>query len=126
MKRASSQLLVALPLLMAGTGCGAPENGTPVQSQTKPANPSAANRVPGRYLVAVIEGNRAQIEKTFAAYRPESISRIREDLYLLMISEDPGPETMSQIADDADFIKAIQPDYTHSINPPGRMPRRVD
>ncbi|MDH4199629.1 MAG: hypothetical protein OEV66_04535 [Spirochaetia bacterium] len=82
-----------------------------------------ASNIPGKsikqrklneYLVTVKSGaNEKEVRRAFAQYKIHSIAKIAERVFLIVISEDPGPEQMEKTAKTSQKIEAVQPNFLY-------------
>ena len=78
-----------------------------------------ADRVPGEYLVAVQKGgDESMIRRLFADASVQSVRQLRDDLFLIHVERDPGPQAMRQAAAGSDQIRNVQPNFVYRTNPP--------
>lgn len=89
--------------------------------------PTDSDRVPGEYLITVQNGgDESLIRREFADRSVRSVRQIRDDLFLVNIERDPGPEAMRQMAAGCAQIRAVQPNFIYRANPPTtNLPERV-
>ncbi|HEX7126288.1 MAG TPA: hypothetical protein VF406_11055 [Thermodesulfobacteriota bacterium] len=104
----------ALVLLAGALGCaetagpmGAPRGGEPVMS-------SQPQRVPGEYLVTVRAGtDERRIRDLYAEYQVVGLRRVRDDVFLLRIGKDPGPEAVETRGLSSPDVTAVQPNHVY-------------
>ena len=85
------------------------------------------DRVPGEYLVAVQNGgDEAMIRRVFTGSSVRNVRQLREDLFLIQVERDLGPQAMRQTAEGCDQIRNVQPNFVYRTNrPPGNLPDQV-
>ena len=115
----SSLCLIMFFLIFTGfNACSSkePENNGNIKKMTK-----QNNRVPGEYLIKLSADNgEKEINDLFKTYGIESITPIGERLFKVKLENDPGPETIKEIADKSVKIDYAEPNYIYRINPPGK------
>ncbi len=78
-----------------------------------------ADRVPGEYLVAIQNGgDELMIRRLFAESSVQSVRPVRDDLFLILVERDPGPEAMRQTAARSQQIRNVQPNFVYRTNRP--------
>lgn len=89
--------------------------------------PIEGDRVLGEYLVTVQNGgDEPMLRRLFADHSIRSVRQLRDDLFLINIERDPGPEAMRQFAAGCDQIRAVQPNLVYRYKPPpSNLPERV-
>jgi hypothetical protein len=113
-------LAVTLALASAAAACGSPAPRTP-----QAAAPAAArqNRVPGEYLVTVVARDRvAAIADLFGQFGIKDIRDLGGTVFLLLVTEDPGPARMEQVRGESTHILAVQPNLVYGTRRPGSAP----
>jgi len=82
------------------------------------------DRVPGEYLVSVQKGgDEALIRKVFASYSVRDVQSVSDNLFLLKLDRDPGPEEIQRKAEESDRIRSVQPNYVYRLE---RSPGKID
>jgi hypothetical protein len=90
--------------------CGNPT----VSAQTPPVEGKSQQRVPGQYLVTLAAGADARaINDLYGRFGIKSARSIGNDVYLVALNEDPGPEEMEKLRRGNAQIKAVQPNYVY-------------
>ncbi|HEY8370453.1 MAG TPA: hypothetical protein VIM86_14175 [Thermodesulfobacteriota bacterium] len=105
----------ALVLLAGALGCaetagpaGGPAAGEPAVMGRQ------GQRVPGEYLVTVRAGtDERRIRDLFAEYQVAGLRRVRDDVFLLRIAKDPGPEAVRARGLSSPDVTAVQPNYAY-------------
>lgn len=101
----------AVVVAAAGPACG----NSPSNSQTAPAGHwSQQTRVPGEYLVTLAaDANKKAIADLYGRFGIKSVKDLGNNLFLVTLTEDPGPEVMEKLRGKNTFIKAVQPNYIY-------------
>jgi hypothetical protein len=102
---------------MAGPACG-----------HKPGSPEATagdlsarqSRVPGQYLVTLGPGADVKvIAAVFGRFGIRDIRDLGQDVYLMILTEDPGPAVLEELRGRDAHLKAIQPNFIYQTKKPG-------
>jgi hypothetical protein len=73
---------------------------------------SQANRVPGEYIVTLApQAGTGAISDLYGRFAIKSIKPIGNNVYLVEVSEDPGPAAIESLGRSNVHIKAVQPNY---------------
>lgn len=108
-------LAVTLTLAGAAAACGSPAPRT-----TQAAAPAGArqDRVPGEYLVTVAARDRvAAIADLYGQFGIKEIRDLGGTVFLLRVTEDPGPARMEQVRGGSAHILAVQPNLVYGTRP---------
>ncbi len=71
-------------------------------------------RVPGEYLVTVRSGTDGRrIRDLYAEYSVVDLRRVRDNVFLLEIAKDPGPEAVRALGLSSGEVTAVQPNYVY-------------
>jgi hypothetical protein len=108
-------LAATLALASAAAACGIPAARTP-----QAAAPAGAgqNRVPGEYLVTVVERGRiAAIADLYGQFGIKELRDLGGTVFLLLVTEDPGPARMEQVRRESAYILAVQPSLVYGTRP---------
>ena len=109
----------AKPATSANSNPSAPSDDKPA-----PATMPPQDRVPGEYLVSVQKGgDNALIRNVFATYSVRDVQPVSDNLFLLKIDQDPGPDEIKRKAGESDRIRAVQPNYVYRLE---RSPGKID
>ena len=110
-------LAAALAGMAAGSACGhTPGNPGPTAMDLS----SSQARVPGEYLVTLVPGADVKvIAGLYGRFSIKSIKDLGNNLFLVTLTEDPGPARMEELRGQSAHVKAIQPNYTYRTNGPG-------
>lgn len=89
------------------------------QKPTASMMPGNQDRVPGEYLVSVQKsGNEASIRKVFAQYSVRAVQKVSDNLFLLKIEKDPGPDVVKRKGERSNRIRSVQPNFVYRLDPP--------
>lgn len=95
--------------MAAGSACS--------QTPSEPAPvgfSSRQTRVPGEYLVTLAAGADAKaIDDLYGLFRIKGIKDLGNNVFLVTLTEDPGPEKMQKLRGESARIKAVQPNYVY-------------
>lgn len=104
--------VLAAASLATGHACAANAPG-----DTPAAPPGAASpqsRVPGEYLVtATAPAGVKAITDLYGRFGIKGIRKIAPNVFLVTLSNDPGPATMETLRKGAAQIKAVEPNYLY-------------
>lgn len=107
--------LIAFAMAVAGAAAGYACGSSPVDPQTAPAGAlSQQTRVPGEYLVTLAA--RAEVKAITDLYGRFGIKNIKalgNNVFLVSLTEDPGPETMEKLRGGNVHIQAVEPNYLY-------------
>lgn len=108
-------LAVTLALASAAAACGSPAPRTP--QAAAPADARQA-RVPGEYLVTVAARDRVSvIADLYGQFGIKELRDLGGTVFLLMLTEDPGPARMEQVRRGSAHILAVQPNLVYGTRP---------
>lgn len=104
-------LSIAVTGAAAGYACGS----SPDNPQTGPAGAwSQQTRVPGEYLVTVVAPAEVKaIADLYGRFGIKSVKKLGSNLFLVILSEDPGPATMEKLRAENAHIKAVEPNFVY-------------
>lgn len=108
-------LAVTLSLAGAAAACG-----SPAPRAMQAATPAGArqDRVPGEYLVTVAARDRvAAIADLYGQFGIQDIRDLGGTVFLLLVTEDPGPARMEQVRGGSAQILAVQPNLVYGTRP---------
>jgi hypothetical protein len=112
-------LIIALASAAAGSACGH----TPGNPGPKPDLSSRQTRAPGEYLVTLVPGADVKvIADLYGRFRIKTIQNLGSNIFLVILTEDPGPARMEELRGQNAHVKAIQPNYRYRTNGPGNSP----
>jgi hypothetical protein len=108
-------LAVTLALAGAAAACGVP---APLTTQTTAPAGARQDRVPGEYLVTVAARDRVSaIVELYGQYGIKDIRDLGGTVFLLVLTEDPGPARMDQVRGGSAHILAVQPNLVYGTRP---------
>ena len=82
-----------------------------------PGAPGATTRVPREYLVTVAAGSgEAAVREVYGRYGIARIQGLGGGVFLVTLSEDPGPEKMEELRRQDPRIRAVQPNFTYKAS----------
>ncbi|MFP4611189.1 MAG: S8 family serine peptidase [Thiohalophilus sp.] len=115
MKRWNPLSLVVL-LALSLAACMQPQAENTGQRQPVAEQPAAqAKRVPGEYLVSLVEGADPEAARAlFADYGVSRWRHLRKDTYVVHLQSDPGPEAMARLAHDTATVRYIEPNRIYT------------
>jgi hypothetical protein len=104
--------------LVAGTASGFACGHSPGTLAMDPQrSPSAQNRVAGEYLVTLAPGADVKvINDLYGRFEIKRIQDLGRSVFLLVITDDPGPAKMDEIRRQEARIKAVQPNFAYRSN----------
>lgn len=85
--------------------------------------PAPQARAPGEYLVtlAAQSGPEAIVE-LYARFGIKAIQDLGRNVFLVSLTEDPGPDRMERLRADNARIRAVQPNFVYGTREPVRLP----
>ena len=113
--------LIALAVAMTGMAavsacCHSPSNPEPTPKDYS----SRQTRVPGEYLVTLdARADVKAITDLYGRFGIKSIQDLGRNIFLVTLTEDPGPAKMEDLLGQNEHIKAVQPNFVYRINGPG-------
>ena len=110
-------LIVALAGAATVCACGH----TPGNPQTAPAGASSRQtRVPGEYLVTLAEGADGKvIADLYGRFGIKGAKDLGNNVFLVTLAEDPGPDRMEELRGQNASVKAVQPNYVYRLDGSG-------
>lgn len=115
--------LIVLAAAMAVTAAG-PAFGHATGSPGQAASDLSSDqtRVPGEYLVTLVTGaDSAVIAGIYGHFGIKGIQDLGRGIFLVTLTEDPGPEKMEELRGQNARIKAVQPNFVYRANEPGHV-----
>lgn len=109
--------LLTLTVVAAGAIAGHACGSSPVEPQMAPA-PAASqhSRVPGEYLVTLAAPPRVQaITDLYGRFGIKSLKEIAPNVYLMTLTEDPGPAAIEKLRAGNVHIRAVEPNLIYRI-----------
>jgi len=110
---------VALTALAAGSACS--------QTPRDPAPPpmdfsSRQTRAPGEYLVTLAAGADAKaIADLYGRFGIEGTRDLGRNVFLVRLTEDPGPAKLEELRSQNAQVKAVQPNFVYWGNGRGNI-----
>jgi hypothetical protein len=107
-------LAVTLAVATAVSACCGPATGLQTQQ----------TRVPGEYLVTLVAPDSVTaIADRYGQFGIKAIQDLGHNLFLVTLTEDPGPARMEQLRGSDDRIQAVQPNFVYGTGEPARPTR---
>jgi len=104
---------------VAGSACGNPPGNPQV---APPGGWSQQTRVPGEYLVTLAApADVKTIAGLYGQFGIKSIKELGQNVFLVTLTEDPGPARMEKLRGDSAHIKAVQPNYVYRTQGSGSV-----
>jgi hypothetical protein len=120
--------IVSLGLIAAAMVAVTACTHAPVASQPASAAESAAARVehqarvPGEYLITLASGvDEGVISEYYGRFGIKDVNALGEETFLLVLSNDPGPQEMVGLVRDDPRIEAVQPNLIYWTNRSGKI-----
>lgn len=104
-------IAIAFAAAVAGYACGS----APVGPETAPtAATTQQARVQGEYIVTLtMSADAKAISDLYGRFGIKEISKLGANVFLLRLTEDPGPATMESLRAGSASIKAIEPNHVY-------------
>jgi hypothetical protein len=81
---------------------------------------SQQTRVPGDYLVTLAEGADVKaIADLYGRFGIKGMKDLGRNVFLVTLTEDPGPAKMEELRGRNAHVKAVQPNFVYRVNEPG-------
>ena len=112
---------VALAVVVAGLAAGSACSQTPRDPApgSMEFSPRQA-RVPGEYLVTLAAGADVRaIDALYGRFGIRGTQAMGRDVFLVRLTDDPGPARMEELRAQSAQIRAVQPNFVYRINRPG-------
>ena len=110
--------LIALAVTLAGAAAGSACD-TPGNPQAAPAVRAQQTRVPGEYLVTLAaQDNVKAIADLYGQFGIKRIQDLGHNIFLMILTEDPGPARMEQLRGGNVHIRAVQPNFVYGTRGP--------
>lgn len=105
--------LIAFAMAVAGAAAGFGCGNAPGNPQSAPAGASSQQtRVPGEYLVTLTAPAEVKaITDLYGRFGIKGIKDLGHNVFLVTLTEDPGPETMEKLRGENAHIKAVEPNF---------------
>ncbi len=112
-------LVVAAASFVAGSACSQ----TPSDPAPKPMDLSSRQtRVPGEYLVTLAAGADVKaIADLYGRYGIKGTQDLGRNLFLVRLTEDPGPAKLEELRRQNAQIKVVQPNFVYRGNGRGNI-----
>lgn len=115
--------LIALAVALTGATAACAGGPAPGKLEAAPAVRAQQARVPGEYLVTLAA--RSDVQAIVELYERFAIRRIEDlgsNVFLVRLTDDPGPDRMEQLRGDNAHIRAVQPNFAYGTREPARLP----
>jgi hypothetical protein len=105
--------LIAIAMIVAGAAAGPACSSSPAGPQAAPADASAQpTRVPGEYLVTLFAPAEVKaISDLYGRFGIKGIQLLGANIYLITLTDDPGPATMESLRTGNAYVKTVEPNY---------------
>lgn len=105
--------LIAIAIIVAGAPAGPACSGSPAGPQAAPAGASEQQtRVPGEYLVTLVAPAEVKaISELYGRFGIKGIQLLGANIYLITLTDDPGPATMESLRTGNAHVKTVEPNY---------------
>jgi hypothetical protein len=102
-------------MLVVGAGAGCARDDEPGMLKAAPTGAwPQQTRVPGEYHVTVAAPAGVEaVSDVFGRFGIKAIRNIAPNLFLLTLSEDPGPDVMGTLGSRDARIRAVQPNFIY-------------
>ena len=111
--------LIALTVTLAGVAAGSACGHTPGNPQAAPAVRAQQTRVPGEYLVTLVARDSVKaIVDLYGQFGIKGIQDLGHNIFLVTLTEDPGPAKMEQLRGENAHIQAVQPNFVYGTRGP--------
>jgi hypothetical protein len=105
---------IGLVLAMAGLAAGAACSQNARDSAPASLHVSDNQRVPRQYLVTLAPGvDVSAITNVYGRFGIKRTQDLGRNLFLLTLTEDPGPTKMEELRTQNEQIKAVQPNFVY-------------
>jgi hypothetical protein len=114
---------IALAAILTGAAAACACGPAPGNLEAAPAVRAQQTRVPGEYLVTLAA--RGEVQAIVERYGRFGIKRIQDlgrNVFLVSLTEDPGPDRMEQLRGDSAHIRAVQPNFAYGSGPARAVP----
>lgn len=109
--------LIAFAMAVAGAVAGYACGSSPGDPQMAPTGASAQQtRVPGEYLVTLAaRADVKAIAEVYGRFGIKGITELGPNVFLVNLTDDPGPATMEKLRRENARIKAVEPNFVYRI-----------
>lgn len=91
-------------------------------AEPAPASTERQARVPGEYLVRLVSGeDEGVISEHYDRFGIKDVNALGDETFLLILSNDPGPQEMEALVRDDSRVVAVQPNLIFWTNRSGRI-----
>ena len=112
-------LVVIIASLAAGSACSQPAR-EPVTAAKDFS--SGQTRVPGEYLVTLAEAADAKvIAEIYGRFGIKGTRGLGNNLFLVTLTEDPGPAKLEELRSHSAQVKAVQPNFVYRAQGRGNV-----
>ena len=114
---------IGLVLVMTGLAAGSACSQTPGDPAPAPMDfSSRQTRAPGEYLVTLAAGADVKaIAELYGRFGIKGTQGLGHNVFLVRLSEDPGPAKMEELRSQNAQIKAVQPNFVYRANGRGNI-----
>lgn len=104
-----------LAIAMAGASAGQAWGGSPGDPGTPPAGAGSQQaRVPGEYIVTLVAPAEVKaITDLYGRFGIKEIQAIGSNVFLVILTEDPGPAAMEKVRRESTHIRAVEPNFVY-------------
>jgi len=112
---------IGLAAALAGAATVCSCGHTPGNLQAAPAGAwSQQTRVPGEYLVTLAEGaDGTVIADLYGRFGIKGTKDLGRNIFLVTLTEDPGPARMEELRTQNAHVKAVQPNFVYRLEGSG-------
>ena len=112
---------IGLAVALAGAAMVSACSHTPGNPETAPKDAlSRKTRVPGDYLVTLAEGADVKvIADLYGRFGIKGTKDLGHNIFLVTLTEDPGPAKMEELRGEDARVKAVQPNFVYRFNGSG-------
>jgi len=111
--------LIALAVTLAGAAAGSACGYPPGNPQAAPTARAQQTRVPGEYLVTLAARDSVKaIADLYGQFGIKGIQDLGHNIFLVTLTEDPGPAKMEQLRGENAHIQAVQPNFVYGTREP--------
>ncbi len=83
---------------------------------------SRQTRAPGEYLVTLVHGTDKEIiTGLYGRFGIRGIKDLGNSIFLVTLTDDPGPEKMEELRGQNSQVKAVQPNFMYRTNGTGSV-----
>ena len=112
---------IGLAVALAGAATVCSCGHAPGNLQAAPAGAwSQQTRVPGEYLVTLAEGaDGTVIADLYGRFGIKGTKDLGRNIFLVTLTEDPGPARMEELRSQNAHVKAVQPNFVYRLEGSG-------